>query len=238
MSVTREELAAYADGELAPTDTRRIEAAIAADPALGEKVAAHRAFKARLSAHFAPILDEPVPHSITALFPKPESSGANVIDFVAAAIRQRQSRKPVLRSPWLRFGGPALAASLALGLVLIQQSGSSDGYAKGELVAALDSQLAADQSVDAKVRVLISFANTEGELCRGFATAAQSGIACRNAKGWKLERKLPGMTGQGTDYRQAGSADAELMAAIQDIATGAPLDAAGERAAMAKGWQR
>jgi hypothetical protein len=38
-------------------------------------------------------------------------------------------------------------------------------------------------------------------------------------------------------YAQAGSADPDLMAAAQDMMAGAPLDAAGEARARARGWR-
>jgi anti-sigma factor RsiW len=67
MSVTDEQIAAYADGELQGADKARIAEAIAADPALAQKLDAHKALKAKLGAHFAPILDAPVPDRLTAL---------------------------------------------------------------------------------------------------------------------------------------------------------------------------
>lgn len=38
------------------------------------------------------------------------------------------------------------------------------------------------------------------------------------------------------EYRQAGSAEADLMAVAQDMARGDPLDPDQERAAKAAGW--
>ena len=61
MSIDRETLAAYAEGQLDGAERLRVEAAIAADPALADEVAAHRALGERLRAHFAPIMDLPVP---------------------------------------------------------------------------------------------------------------------------------------------------------------------------------
>ena len=236
MSVTREEIAAYADGELEGADRARVESAIAADHALAAQVEAHRALKVRLAAHFAPIAAEPVPERLSALLrASGTGSGAEVIDFTAAA--QRRSAAPQRRQ-WLRWGAPALAASLALGILVMRPGHAPEGYAKGDLAAVLDTRLAANQPQDGGARVLLSFPNAQGELCRGFAGAAQSGIACRDDTGWRLERTLGGVTAQGTDFRQASSAEARLMAAMQDMAAGAPLDAAAEEAARAKGWRR
>lgn len=234
MSVTPEELAAYADGQLEGAELARVEAAIAADPALAAEVAAHRQLKARLAAHFAPILDEPVPERLGALL-SGNGGGAEVVDFAAAAQRRDARRAPPQRG-WLRYVGPALAASLVLGL-FIAQPGGAPGGAGAELAAALDSQPAGAAPGPDGVRVVMTFARADGTLCRGFAAPGGSGVACRAGAGWKLERSLPGASAQNTDYRQAASEDGELMAAIQDLAAAPPLDPAAERAAMARGWR-
>jgi AraC-like DNA-binding protein len=49
MTISREELAAFADGELDTGREAEIAAAVAADPALAAQVEAHRALKARLA---------------------------------------------------------------------------------------------------------------------------------------------------------------------------------------------
>lgn len=236
MTVTRVQLAAWVDGELDGAEAARIAVAVDAEPDLAAEAAALRAMRARLSAHFAPILDEPVPESLSAMLTA-SSSTAEVVDLTAA--RQRaaaQAVRPDWTSNWLRFGGLAIAAALVLALML-RAPGSSGDYARGPLVSALDGQLSASQTPDAPVRIALSFVNAAGELCRGFTGTEQTGIACKDGTGWRLDRKLPGSAAGGTDYRQAGS-EAELMAAIQDMAQGEPLDATGEAAAQAKGWQR
>ena len=77
MSIDRETLMAYADGQLGPEDRIMVEAAIAADPDMARDVEAHQALRAQLGAHFAPILEAPLPGHLTApLEPK-------VVDFAA-----------------------------------------------------------------------------------------------------------------------------------------------------------
>jgi anti-sigma factor RsiW len=61
MSVTREELAAFADGELEPARAAEVAALVEGDPALAAQVQAHRALKERLGGPFAPILAATVP---------------------------------------------------------------------------------------------------------------------------------------------------------------------------------
>ena len=228
MSVTREELAAFADGELEEARETEVAAAVMADPALEAQVRAHRALKERLSAHFAPIMDAPLPASLTAaLRPEPQ-----VIDFAAA--REKRERARTLPR-WTWFAVPALAASLALAVFLPR--GAGDGYASGALAETLEGQLIAVQSADAPTRILLSFRDEAGAYCRAFAGEAQSGVACRDAEGWRLLMQGEGADGQGGEYRMAGSAATAVLERAQAMAEGPALDAAGERSARARGWR-
>jgi anti-sigma factor RsiW len=231
MTPSPETIAAYADGELEGEALREVEAAVAADPALQAQVAAHRALKRRLGAHFAPTAEESVPDSLV----RAVRGGGEVVDFADAA---RRRARPAASSPWRRYAGPALAASLVLGLVgvgLRQQQSST--YAPGEIAVALQGQLAETQSPQAPVRILLSFRDDAGAFCRGFSSAAQSGIACKDDRGWRLRKVVGGEEAAAGDYRQAGSADADVLAAIQDMARGEALDAQAERSAMQRGWR-
>ena len=108
MTITPERLAAFADGELPEGEMREIEALVAADPDLARQVAAHRALRQRLSAHFEPILKAPLPEHLVARLTPP---GPQVIN-LAKARQQRDSRRSIPRWTWLVV--PALAASLVL----------------------------------------------------------------------------------------------------------------------------
>lgn len=224
-------LMAYADGELDPLAAKRVERAIAADPALAGQVAAQRALRDRLSAAFAPVAEAPLPDALAARL------RGNVVPIAPPA-----PRRPVAMR-WRE--ALALAACLTLGVLLGQNwratgpvAGRDGGlYAAGPLATALDRQLAANQAA-APVRMLASFRATDGAYCRVFAAPVTNGIACRDRHGWALRqtRAGAGEAGQG-DYRQAGSSDPELLAAAQDMMVGAPLDAAGEAKAQAAGWR-
>jgi len=232
MKPSQETIAAYADGELDDDARREVEAAIAADPELAAQVASHRALKARLSAHFAPLLDRPVPGRLLGLLtdaPPPD----NVVNF-AAPSRKRMTTA----APRFRWAGPALAASLAVVLVGygMSQRGVRD-YAVGDVAAALDGQLVATQSKQTPVRILLSFRDGEGRFCRGFSSRVQSGVACRDGRGWKLGKVIGGGKAPAGEYRQAGSGEGEVLAAIQELAHGPALDEREEREAMQAGWR-
>ena len=228
MSVTPERLAAYADGELDEATARAVEAEIERSPELQARLAAHRALKATLVEHFAPIVAQPVPEGLRRALAD-GAAGGQVVDFSAA--RDRRARK-LPRWTWIAV--PALAASLVLGLFAFGVR-PSQGYAEGQLADALETQLVASQSRDAPVRILLSFENAEGQFCRGFSGAAEAGIACRDERGWRLRERVDGGGSQTTEYRQAGSA--EVLALAQEMAVGPALDAAGERKAARQNWR-
>lgn len=230
MTVTREELAAFADGELGEPRRSQVADEVAQDEALTAEVQRHRALKEQLNAHFAPILDQPVPDRLTGLLGADEGK---VADFMAAR-QKREARRRVPRWGWI--AGPALAASLALAVIL-PGGGAPEGYAGTELAAVLDERLVADQAPGEDVRVLLSFRDEAGAYCRAFAGAEQSGIACRDDTGWKLQLEGQGATGHGTDYRMAGADAAEILARAQEMASGPALDAADEQAARNSGWR-
>lgn len=237
MTITPERLAAFADGELPDAEARAVETLVAQDAELARQVAAHRALRQRLSAHYAPILNAPLPDQMVARLAQPE---AQVVNFVKAR-ETRDSRRGMPRWTWIV--GPALAASLVLAVVQPGQDKRDttlvDGraYAAGPLAETLDSQLSANQPASAQTRILISFKDSAGAYCRGFSGKVHGGIACRDQKGWALRKLIGGAKSEGGDYRQAGSQDAELMTLAQDMAPEGALDAEQEQAAKAKGWR-
>jgi len=232
MTVTREELAAFADGELTGEREAEVAAAVAVDPVLTKEVEAHRALKATLAGHYAPIADTPVPDRLAALLSRPQED--DVVDF-AQAKERRETRRAIPRWGWV--AGPALAASLALALILPRGGGDGLVYADAQLADILDTRLIADQRPGADMRVLLSFRARDGEFCRAFSGEGGGGIACRDRQGWRLEMRGEGSADASTDYRMAGAGDAELLARAQEMAQGPALDAAAEAEAKTKGWR-
>jgi hypothetical protein len=252
MSISPEMLAAYADDQLDGAERAMVEQALAQDPALAQEVATHRALRARLVAHFAPILEETLPDSLTRALkapPAPQTATVVSIETARARRREREARSPnpepmtaepmgkaPARPRWAIGAGIALAACVALAVVIGRPAMvPASNYAAPELAQALDSRLSGEQGGSGP-QVLLSFADATGAVCRGFAGSQASGIACHDAHGWRLERRFPGVTAQEGAYRQAGSTDPKLMAAMQDMAAGGALDPAAERAARARGW--
>lgn len=233
MSYDRSTIAAYVDGELDLVSAKRLEKAMAVDAGLANAVEAERALRARLSAHFDPVAAEAVPDRLAALL------SANV-----SSIDNRRAEKVArwYRPSAMQWG--AMAASLLVGLMIGGTALNRDtGYvrddsgqvvASGALADALDSQLASTQAPSAKVRIGTSFANNDGQYCRTFESAALDGVACNSGGDWQLRRTIAG--GGTSDYRQASAG--ELAEAAAAMMAGEPLDAAGEKAAAARGWKK
>lgn len=235
-----ERVAAYVDGELDGETRAAFERAMANDPVLEGEVAAQRALRERIAGHYAPVADEPIPDRLSALLT--ERHEAEVIDL--AAVRARRERRERLPG-WRNFG--AIAATLAVGVIagqMVDFSGSPVASRDGQLVAraglerALDVQLASAQPDDAKVRIGVTFREPRGSVCRSFEGPELAGIACRSGDGWRLRQTFAAEPGAGaTDYRQAGSAHAGVMAAAQAMMAGDPMDGEAERKAREAGWR-
>ncbi len=230
MTVDTEMLHAFLDGELDDETARQVVAAIARDPALRAELDAQRRLRARLSAHFDPALDEPVPARFQTLL------DPQVIDLAAT----RESRRP---RAWTM--PMAMAASLVLGLAIGQfvprggEFGTADGalVARGPLATALDTQLASAQPANATTRIGVSFARNDGTLCRTFASGGTSGLACREGDVWRLIATAAAGAAQRGDFRQAGSDSPMILQAAQELMAGEPLDDDAERRARDGGWR-
>ncbi|MBO9575323.1 MAG: hypothetical protein J7494_06285 [Sphingobium sp.] len=234
-------LAAYADGELGPEDAAKVEAAMAADPALAEQVAAHRKLRDTLSAHFAPIAQMPVPERLTDMLGHKD----NVVS-LAAVRQEREAEKQRRVQPTRWAMGGAIAASLVMGVMIGGSFPSSDPIrssgdrlvAAGALDRALTTQLASVQQ-NKDVHIFLSFQTNDGHYCRGFESGKTAGIACRESNHWAIVRSQSDIAAPSSaDYRQAGSGAAQIMAAAQDMATGGALDEAAEKRARDADWLR
>lgn len=234
MTFDADTVRAFVDGELDDVTAARVARAADGDPSLSRMIAAERQLRSTLGARFAAVLSEPVPERLTA----PIEAARKVVSLDEARVRRFG-----FNARTLRWAGPAIAAALILA-VLIPGAGSGqtetrDGrtFAKNDLEQALDSQLVADQRGGNDTRVMLSFADEHGTLCRGFVRADLSGIACREPHGWHVRVQRDGINWTSGDYRQASSVDSAIMTAAQDMAAGPAFDAEQERAARARGWR-
>ena len=246
MKITEEMLIAFADGELDPRERETVMRAVAADPELGQRLAAHQRLRTTLSEHFEPLAEEPVPDRLKALLgQKWTVEDGNVVSLAAVREGRKERAERQGRRGWLAGWGnfAAIAATLVLGLAVgkSMNDGSPVGIrgsgmvAQGDLARALDTRLASAQKTGAETRIGLTFRSKDGEICRTFDGAAMAGLACREGGRWRLEQLLPGASAGG-DYRQASAADPRIAASVQGMIAGAPFDAQAEKAALDEGW--
>jgi len=159
MNFSDETLMAYADGELDAATRAAVEAALATDAQLAQRVARHRALRGRLRAAFDPVLDEPLPERLLA-----SVRGAPAQRHAANVVALPRAAAP--RWSWPQWG--AIAASLVGGallgpLLLRTPAGGAlvtrDGQvlASGALARALTEQLASSQPPGTPVQIGVSF---------------------------------------------------------------------------------
>ena len=231
--IDEETLMAYVDGELSGVRRHEVERAIADDPHLQARVGSERRLRDRLSGHYGPVADEPVPERLAALVAR-----SNVVDFQAV---HAQRARPLWQS--LTALAATLVAGIAAGTMLTRGGNGgpvafADGamIARGDLAEALDARLAADGARDGP-RIGLSFAAADGRYCRTFETAALSGLACRGGQGWQVMAAAAPAGGQGGQFRQASAGNPLVLQAAQEMIAGEPLDAESERRARERGWR-
>jgi hypothetical protein len=240
MTLRDEELMEYADGQMSAMDAKRVEAAMAADPALAARVARFRAVRRALHTAYDSVLSEPVPERLRALLGDVAANEppAPVIDL--AAHREKRS---------VRFGPPAwaaMAASLIVGVLVgraVLPSGDlvvDDGrYAGAELARVLDTRLASEATNQSDAtRIGLTFRAKDGEICRTFShaerTGATSGLACREGERWAVQLAVHG-DAQG-EFRQAGADAPAILDSVDAMISGEPFDATQERASRDQSW--
>jgi len=233
MSVTEEQLSAYADGMLAAEDEARVAAAVNADPALQRRVERMRGAAAALRGAFDGVLSEPTPARLAAVLDAPQPTRGQVIAF------------PHLRRP--EIWAAAAAACFAVAFLGGRASVPNDPFvvtngrviAAGALERALNTQASGGQG---EVQIALSFASEDGGHCRAFrleGDAASAGLACGEREDWTivaLADAAPMRAGDG--YSQAaGAVPAAILDAVAARRGGDPLDADAEAAAIRDGWR-
>ena len=233
-----EKFFAWLDGELSGEEAAEMEAKVAADPQLARLAEQHRLLSSRLQNAFGEVAEAPVPKRLIDAARPPRW---NVIDIASC--------RDALARP---FFGPlpqwaAMAAVLALGLFggtfigrdLVSSPvtvGDGGLYSAGAVEQALDTQLASAPA-SGDLRVGLTFRDRGGAICRSFAGAEASGLACRDGGRWQVRGLFAPPEGQGHEYRMAAGADPDLAALIDSTMAGEPFDAAQEKAAKQRGWR-
>ena len=223
-----EQLIAYVDGELSGADLATFEAEVASSPRLADEVEKHRTMAARLAKAYAPVIDEKVPGKLK-----------------GAARRRAAARRAMGAAQWAAIAFTAVvgvSGGLAGGHFAWPELGplvTRDGsvLANGGLEEALTSQLAAQTG---PLRVGVTFKSGNGRYCRTFQSATDSlaGLACRQSDSWVIQTLTAYKPAASPAYRTAGTQmPPAVIAAVDGVIAGIPLDAAAEKAARDKGWK-
>jgi hypothetical protein len=197
--------------------------------------------------------------------PPPTPKPAEVIAFPSAkakaqaqakAREKAKSREPKPPGPagatgrgvpaWVGLAA-CLVAGLAIGRLAAPPpatlSGADDPapLAAGALAKALNTQSSGQAPGQGPVRISLSFRTASGVYCRAFQASGRSplaGVACRDADAWRVRAVSPASPGPATNYRLAGSDTPDaVLAAVDAMIAGPPLDAAAETKAKAAGWK-
>ncbi len=124
MQFSDETLMAYADDEVDADLRRQIEAAMALDPSIAERIAKHRNLRVDLGAAFNGVLDEPIPDR---LLDAADSSptAATVTNLNAARAAKQRAAHP-RRWSWVEW--TSIAASLVIGILAGPHSAAAGAF--------------------------------------------------------------------------------------------------------------
>lgn len=245
--ITDEMIARYVDGELDAVGVAAVDAAVAADPALGARIVRESHLRAVAARALGDVLTEPVPERLRqAVEASARSAEIIKLDFKkprgapAAPAPLKPSRLPA----WA-----AAAACLVVGLLVAQAFGMittkpfesaprAGQPASAALTVALDRKLSGEAGL---VQVGLSFRDGGGQVCRTFQIDRTAGVACRREQGWsvRMATDAPAAPAGGSgDYRMAASAaPPKVLEAVDAMIVGEPLDRPQEVAARKSGWK-
>jgi hypothetical protein len=245
-----EELIAFLNGELDEARAERLVLDLENDAGLVDRLERLDPLSAEIKAAYDDVLAMPVPDRLrgAVLGLQEEMRTDNVVSFAAA-----KAEKERRRFRWPEFA--AMAASLAVGLVIGGQSsilGPSGKGADAIIIASGDGPTVAPavaQFLAAKAggetqqiaglglaRASISFRDGEDRLCRQFSIDAKAtatdGVACLADGQWAVAA-IGTRSIEGGDIRTAsGDASPAVLAAVDAMIVGDPLDAGAEKAAL------
>ncbi|MCW1383797.1 hypothetical protein OLX02_13290 [Novosphingobium sp. KCTC 2891] len=228
---------AYVDGCLNDQARPAFEARLRDDPALAERVEAHRWMTRQIVSAYGPPPGDAVDSGLIARL---GLAGNTVVAFTGQGGRPR-------RHVFAAVMSGVIAASLALGLFVgrwlerapapwLQGGPQAQVLADGALAESLSGNLTGQAG---PVRIGMSFRTRQG-LCRTFSTGTGlSGIGCRQGERWVVPVVVTGAASTSTgDYRlAAGDVAPAVMAEVDRRIIGDPFDASAEKASVEKGWK-
>lgn len=245
MKVTDEMLMALADGELDSETARDIMRSVAADPALGRRIAEFRETRVLAKEAFANALEEAVPDRLVAAVAR-------------GGDRRRWAVRPLANKLWLPLGA-AIAASavgFAVGMMLttgLRQNPSALPDAR-QIVRLLETAPSGEVLPWSGERVgepegifeaTASYPVADG-VCRTFSLisaapgqAGWRGVACHHGEAWNVEMIIAGpRTGEDVLFSTASDRGTQSIDSFLDsMGAGESLDATVEEKLRTHGWR-
>lgn len=240
-----ETLMAFADGELDEAQSLALEAALASDEALAERLAVFLDSRRLVGDALKPLIDEPVPEALLASVRKMAEEAQrqdttapqdNVVAFRPKP--RRETTQPTTRRWFLAMAGSLVAVVTGVIGFTLGRVDPAATDAGAEIAAALDRE-ASGQDVTlgvsgATLRMVATFRDERGEICREYelkqSTNSTLTIACRQNDVWTTRLALT--TPEAEGYVPASSQET-IDAYLASIQAGAPLSAEEEREALA-----
>lgn len=242
-----ETLMAFADGELDEATTLAVERALETDDALMMRVATF--LETRVATKDAFAQADPVPAALeTAVRGMVERHRAAPATNVVSLGAARTKRFAFAQATWQLPLAASLATAIAAGFIgyqLGQTPGAAptdsniDGFSNAEIAGVLDSAASGEEVAIAdgsgRVRMISSFKEQSGALCREYEVDRSAGaslvaVSCRDDSEWAMRFAVAAPAG-GDGYAPASSLDA-LEAYLGAIEAGPALTADEERAAL------
>lgn len=228
---------AYVDGRLEGSVRAEFEDRIRSDPALAERVAAHRWMTEQIVSAFGPPPGDEIDPALVARLGLAQE---NVVPLAAPA--PPRTRRTLLG--FLTSG--AIAASLVVGVFIgrwahpapapwLRSGSDARVLADGALAEGLSASLAGQSGM---VRIGMSFRTAQG-ICRTFSTGTGlSGLGCRQGSEWVVPIVVTSAAvADGGDYRlAAGDVAPAVMTEVDRRIVGDPLGRAEEARLRTKGW--
>jgi hypothetical protein len=236
------DIARWLDGDMSTEEARAFEAVMEIDPALMQQIETWQRNDNTLREAFP---EQPASANLVSLIDNHPAlkQKSEVVDF-AAARERRDATKP-RRTDWRWMG--AIAATLVVAVGISTQSNLFSPAASDPVAIALAGTPSGSSVRTTKGDLLtpVLTVPVRGGYCREFvlqgSTGAQDGIACNIDKaGWTVKHLQPGSgAADPHGYEQAGGDDRNAFDAIyRALDARDPLDTAGERAAIARGWKK
>jgi hypothetical protein len=250
-------LSAYLDEELSLDDARRLKDRLAREPALALRLEEMQSANLAARGVFEAADDLPLPQRVLDLLnengadnPRAESDVGNVVRFPARGLQR------YLQAPVAMAASVALAAGFLAGDALHRTQDADAPVApslyadaipqRSELHDFLETGASGTPQVlpsGASGRLMLTFENRDGDWCRQFELAQETGsmqaLACRGNDAWHMEALAYAPEPAGSNYQAAasGSLPALDTAVDEQIGTGAALDSEEESLLISNGWR-